>query len=89
MARTVFCQHPGWVSSSDSDTAVIREIAGAHGKYISAVDRLLTISNSKATDTPVEMAETLVEALRERSGDAWEDVRWKVRAFTPDGAADE
>ena len=62
---------------------------GAHGEYICVVDRVLAFKKSKPDDTVIELSDVIVSSLRERSGEHWENVRRKMRVFTPDGAGDE
>ena len=68
---------------------VVRNITGEH---ILRADRLLSFQHLGGYTTTQDLADTLVSSLEEAcKGDEalWEDVRHKVYAFTPDGAADE
>ena len=69
-----------------------RRISGTRGEHIQIVDRLLSFTSAKVLGSTVDIAEQLSGELKDVLGDdpdAWEDVRAKVRAFTPDGAPDE
>ena len=70
-----------------------RMIKNAFGKYISTVDRLISFKRVGPSDTgATALSNHLVDGLKEAcggDGDLWENVRAKVRVFTPDGAPDE
>lgn len=67
----------------------VRNVSGEH---FLRVDRLLAFSKMSAYANTEDLAEALVEGVRQAcAGDEalWESVRRKVFAFTPDGAFDE
>ena len=80
----------GESTATDPISSTVREIMGAHGKYISVVDRLLDIRAGRPEDTVDDVAKHLVDSLRDRCGpELWASVRSKVPFFTPDGVAGE
>ena len=66
-------------------------VASLFGKYIYVADRLLSFRKSGTYDNSEDMANHLVDSLRELCGDdeLWKEVQAKVNVFTPDGAHDE
>jgi hypothetical protein len=66
------------------------EISNVWGE-LPVVDRLLSFRKASPFDTTVELAAHLVESLQEACADddLYEEVKQKVRVFTPDGASDE
>ena len=75
-------------SGMQAETSV-RSVMGAHGKYISTVDRVLEYDTMSPADATADGARRLVESLRKRCREEdWDDVKNKVRVFTPDGALD-
>ena len=69
-----------------------RKISGLHGQHIHTVDRMIDLRRESAFDVTADLADHLVEALRQACrGDSatWEKVRRRVRVFCPDGAANE
>ena len=66
-------------------------VAGLFGKYIYVADRFLSFRKSAPYDNTEDMANHVVDSLRELCGgdDLWQEVKAKVNVFTPDGAADE
>lgn len=68
------------------------EVVGVFGKYVHVADRLVSFRKMKAFETTEDLASHLTDAMREvcgGDGELWEEVKNKVRVFTPDGARDE
>jgi hypothetical protein len=69
-----------------------RRISGLHGEHIHIVDRLIDLRRENAFDDTKDLADHLVEALRQACGGdsaTWNKVRRRVRVFCPDGAHNE